>query len=78
MTEEEFDSLADGSWKYEIESLRQRVAELEVERDMLSAGLGVAQGLTAQLAACEKERDELKSARPVCIGCCKAIDEAMK
>jgi hypothetical protein len=44
----------------EVNELRQRVAELEIERGMLSAGLGVAQGLTAQLAACEKERDELR------------------
>ena len=26
MTEDEFESLADGSWKFEIESLRQRLA----------------------------------------------------
>lgn len=45
---------------HERDELRQRVADLEVERDMLSAGLGIAQGLTGQLAACEKERDELR------------------
>ena len=44
--------------KEQLATCEQRVADLEVERDMLSAGLGIAQGLTGQLAACEKERDE--------------------
>ncbi len=33
---------------------------------------------TSALDALVKELNELKSARPVCIGCCKAIDEARK
>ena len=48
MTEEEFNSLADGSWKYEIEHLRLRVADLESQYDLVTAEL------RGKLAACEK------------------------
>jgi chromosome segregation ATPase len=51
MTDDEFNQLADGSWKYEIETLRTRVAELE---DRVTE---VPQ-LMRQLAACVKELEE--------------------
>ena len=35
MTEEEFNALADGSWKYEIESLRAELEAVKKERDEL-------------------------------------------
>ena len=65
-----------------IQSLRQRVKELEAETQQLAEQYkrmkSSREDLHFKLAACEKELDELKSARPVCIGCCKVIDEAVK
>ena len=83
----------------QIEALRQRVAELEPFKSAYLEQVELHNKTLDELAACEKERDELKaacdsvcyardqayvrieelrSARPVCIGCCKAIDGAMK
>ena len=54
MTEEEFDSLADGSWKYEIEALRQRVDSYS---NIIDNQIGVIQELQLRVAELEKDRD---------------------
>jgi DNA repair ATPase RecN len=54
MSEEEFNSLADGSWKYEIESLRQQATTYKTT---YATWERVVQG---KLAACEKRAKECK------------------
>ncbi len=65
MTNDEFNQLADGSWKYEIETLRSRASELESVKSICpmcalqidkAAGVDLV-GLNQQPTDCEKERD---------------------
>ena len=50
MNEEEFEALADGGWKYEVESLRQQLAEVTKQRDELLAALEDAQDIASKTA----------------------------
>ena len=64
MNEEEFEALADGGWKYEVESLRQQLAAAHAARVSAQAsGIRLLDQLAAAIAACKQKDDALEKIR---------------
>ena len=64
MNEDEFEALADGGWKYEVESLRQQLAAAHAARVSAQAsGIRLLDQLAAAIAACKLKDEELEKIR---------------